>query len=192
MTWTIPRPPEAGRQWPGRERRTVRTAYHRLVLASALLSGLVLGGGSAAAGPIKLSPDLEFMYSQVEMEPPSTTHMTVCYGFVCRLRLTLLFTAAERTTITNLMNKGRANAAEHTALRRAAAKLDDRAGQLNQRKAAIDDPGLKPPLRLRWVSRGYGHFLTPAVAAGEDVVTISLNEVITAALTILPVICVGV
>jgi hypothetical protein len=90
----------------------VRTAYHRLVLASALLSGLVLGGGSAAAGPIKLSPDLEFMYSQVEMEPPSTTHMTVCYGFVCRLRLTLVFTAAERTTITNLMNKGRANAAE--------------------------------------------------------------------------------
>ena len=38
--------------------------------------------------------------------------MTVCYGFVCRLRLTLVFTAAERTTIANLMNKGQANAAE--------------------------------------------------------------------------------
>ena len=38
--------------------------------------------------------------------------MTVCYGFVCRLRLTLVFTAAERTTITNLMSKGRASAAE--------------------------------------------------------------------------------
>src|ERR1051326_3683787 len=46
------------------------------------------------------------------MEPPSATHMTVCYGCLCRLRLTLVFTDAERATITNLMNKGRANAVE--------------------------------------------------------------------------------
>ena len=45
--------------------------------------------------------------------------------------------------------------------------------------SAVDDPGLKPPLRLRWAARGYGHFLTPALGAGSDLITISLNGVIT-------------
>jgi hypothetical protein len=83
---------------------------HRVFIAGALLSSLMLGGGAAAA--IKLTPGIEQLYTSVEMEPPSAAHMTVCYGFVCRLRLTLVFTAAERATITNLMNKGRANAGE--------------------------------------------------------------------------------
>ena len=79
-------------------------------LAGVLLSSLLLGTGPAAA--IKLLPAVEQLYSSVEMEPPSATRMTVCYGFVCRLRLTLVFTDAERTTITNLMSKGRASAVE--------------------------------------------------------------------------------
>ena len=82
----------------------------RIYLAGVLLSSLLLGTGPAAA--IKLLPAIEQLYSSVEMEPPSATHMTVCYGFVCRLRLTLVFTGAERTTITNMMNKGRASPAE--------------------------------------------------------------------------------
>jgi hypothetical protein len=82
-----------------------------IIVAGALFSSLTLVAVPAAAG-IKLWPAIEQLYSSVEMEPPSATHMTVCYGFVCRLRLTLVFTAAERTTITNLMNKGRASAAE--------------------------------------------------------------------------------
>ena len=89
----------------------MRTVRHRLVFAGAALLSLVLAVGPAAAA-IKLWPAIEQLYTSVEMEPPSATHMTVCYGFTCRLRLTLVFTAAERTTITNLMNKGRANAAE--------------------------------------------------------------------------------
>ena len=76
-----------------------------------LLSSLLLGAGPAAA--IKLSPAVEQLYSSVEMEPPSATQMTVCYGFVCRLRLTLVFTDAERTTHHRIMmNKGRASPAE--------------------------------------------------------------------------------
>ena len=82
----------------------------RIYLAGVLLLSLLLGTGPAAA--IKLSPAVEQLYSSVEMEPPSATHMTVCYGFVCRLRLTLVFTDAERTSITNMMNKGRASPAE--------------------------------------------------------------------------------
>ena len=82
-----------------------------LAVVGAVLSGLLLAAAPAAAA-IKLWPAIEQLYSSVEMEPPSATHMTVCYGFTCRLRLTLVFTDAERTTITNLMNKGRASAIE--------------------------------------------------------------------------------
>ena len=81
----------------------------RFVLAGAVLASLIPG---AAAAEIKLWPAIEQLYTSVEMEPPSASHMTVCYGFVCRRRLTLVFTGAERTTIANLMNKGKANAAE--------------------------------------------------------------------------------
>jgi len=83
---------------------------YRRFIASALLSGFVAGGANAAG--IKLLPELEQMYGQVEMEPPSSAHMTVCYGFACRLRLALVFTAAERASIIALMNKGRASSVE--------------------------------------------------------------------------------
>src|SRR5262249_7503580 len=42
-----------------------------------------------------------------------------------------------------------------------------------------DDENLKPPLRLRWASRGFGHFLTPCLASGADLVTISLTGLVT-------------
>jgi len=82
---------------------------YRVVLAGAVLASLMPG---AATAEIKLWPAIEQLYSSVEMEPPSASHMTVCYGFVCRRRFTLVFTGAEHTTIANLMNKGKANAAE--------------------------------------------------------------------------------
>src|SRR4051794_5432801 len=109
-------------QYLGRRKRgdnaregSVRIVRHRLVLGmfltAAVLPSLLLAAQPAAA-TIKLWPAIEQLYSSVEMEPLSATHMMVCYGFVCRLRLTLVFTDAERTTITSLMNKGRASAAE--------------------------------------------------------------------------------
>jgi hypothetical protein len=93
------------------EAKSVRIVRHRLVLAAAVLSGLLLAVAPATAA-IKLWPEMEQLFTSVEMEPPNAAQMTVCYGFTCRLRLTLVFTAAERTTITNLMNKGRASAVE--------------------------------------------------------------------------------
>jgi hypothetical protein len=100
-----------------------------LVLAGAALSALLLAAVPAAAA-IKLWPAIEQLYSSVEMEPPTATHMTVCYGFVCRLRLTLVFTDAERTTITNLMNKGRASAAEERkAIQQVFVWFDHRVGR---------------------------------------------------------------
>lgn len=102
---------------------------HRLVLAGTVLSSLALAVAPAAA-TIKLWPAIEQLYSSVEMEPPSATHMTVCYGFTCRLRLTLAFTVAERATITNLMNKGRATAAdERKAIQQVFVWFDHRVGR---------------------------------------------------------------
>ncbi len=82
---------------------------HWLVIAAALF-GLTLGAAPAAA--IKLTPAQAQAYTLVEMQPPTATQMTVCYGFVCRLRLEIAFTPAERTNLMNLMAKGRASAAE--------------------------------------------------------------------------------
>jgi len=45
--------------------------------------------------------------------------------------------------------------------------------------SAVDDPRLKPPLRLRWATRGFGHFLTPCLASGGDLVTVSFLGLVT-------------
>jgi hypothetical protein len=101
----------------------------RLVLALVLASAALLAAAPARA-TVKLWPAIEQLYSSVEMEPPSATHMTVCYGFTCRLRLTLVFTDAERTTIGNLMNKGRASAVEERkAIQQVFVWFDHRVGR---------------------------------------------------------------
>jgi outer membrane protein assembly factor BamB len=44
----------------------------------------------------------------------------------------------------------------------------------------VDDPGLKPPLKLRWAVRGFGHFLAPPVATAEgDVLTVTKGRLVT-------------
>lgn len=42
-----------------------------------------------------------------------------------------------------------------------------------------DDPDIKPPLRVRWATRGFGHLLAPCVASGGDLLTVTLNGLIT-------------
>jgi hypothetical protein len=99
---------------------------YRLVFAGILVA--VLGGGPAAA--IKLSPAVEEMYAAAEVEPPNAEQMTVCYGFVCRLRFTLVFTPAERATLMGIMAKGRASPAEERkALQQAFVWFDRRVGR---------------------------------------------------------------
>jgi outer membrane protein assembly factor BamB len=44
----------------------------------------------------------------------------------------------------------------------------------------VDDPGLKPPLRLRWATRAYGHFKTPCVATEDgDVLSVTFHRLVT-------------
>jgi hypothetical protein len=77
--------------------------------------GLLVATGLAATparAEVKLSPALEQMYALTESTPPTARQMTVCYGFVCRLRFDLAFTDAERKLVTDMMNKGRATPAD--------------------------------------------------------------------------------
>jgi outer membrane protein assembly factor BamB len=41
------------------------------------------------------------------------------------------------------------------------------------------DPDLKPPLRVRWASRGYGHFLSPCIATEEDLISVTFRGLVT-------------
>ena len=101
-----------------------------LILAAMLLSASLLGLGPAAAA-IKLTPALEQMYGQTETEPPSAELMTVCYGFVCRRRVMLDFTAGDRNALTQIMAAGRGSAAaERAAVRKAVIWFDRRMGPI--------------------------------------------------------------
>lgn len=43
-----------------------------------------------------------------------------------------------------------------------------------------DDPNLKPPLQVRWATRAFGHFKTPAVATADgDLITVTLSRTVT-------------
>ena len=43
-----------------------------------------------------------------------------------------------------------------------------------------DDPNLKPPLRVRWAVRGFGHFKTPCIATEDgDVISVTLQRTVT-------------
>jgi hypothetical protein len=94
----------------------------------ALAASLTFGAGNAEA--IKLTPEIAQMYAAVEMAPPSATQMTVCYGFVCRLRLVLDFGPAERALLTGIMAKGKASAVEERkAIQQAFVWFDHRVGR---------------------------------------------------------------
>jgi hypothetical protein len=68
--------------------------------------------------------------------------MTVCYGFVCRRRETLQFTAGDRATLAQLLNAGHASAmAERAAVQKAVTWFDRRMGPIlgtNKRVAKAD------------------------------------------------------
>jgi len=99
-----------------------------LIWAGLLLGIAVLGTGRAAA--IEMSYAIGQMYAAVEVPPPTDSRMTVCYGFVCRLRFDLTFTDAERKLVTDMMNKGRATPAdERKAIQQAFVWWDHRVAQ---------------------------------------------------------------
>src|SRR5262249_45686186 len=45
--------------------------------------------------------------------------------------------------------------------------------------AFVDDPNVKPPLKVRWAVRGFGHFLTPCITTEEDMISTSFGGIVT-------------
>jgi hypothetical protein len=113
----------------------------RVRLASAFGVLLVALFGVSAA-KAELSSAVAALYSSVSIYPPSATSMTVCYGFVCRRREILDFTAGDRSALTQIMASGRASAAaERAAAQKAVVWFDRRMGPIigtNKRVAKAD------------------------------------------------------
>src|SRR4051812_10090754 len=85
----------------------------------------------APATALELRPPVAALYSTVSIYPPSASSMTVCYGFVCRRREILDFTAADRKALTQLLAAGKASAvAERAAVQKAVVWFDRRMGPL--------------------------------------------------------------
>ena len=43
----------------------------------------------------------------------------------------------------------------------------------------VNDTDAKPPLRVRWATRGFGHFLAPCVATEQDLISVTFGGLIT-------------
>lgn len=94
------------------------------VLVAALL-------GAVPAKAIEMSSAVAQLYTSVSIYPPSANSMTVCYGFVCRRREILDFTAADRRALTQIMAAGRASAAaERGAVQKVVVWFDRRMGPI--------------------------------------------------------------
>jgi hypothetical protein len=104
-------------------------ARGRLVgFLGACLAALFANGVAKAA---ELSPAVLALYTTVSIYPPSPNSMTVCYGFVCRRREILDFTAGDRRALTQIMAAGRASAAaERAAVQKAVIWFDRRMGPI--------------------------------------------------------------
>jgi hypothetical protein len=111
--------------------------------ASAMaLIGSILIAAPVPAFAVELSAPQAALYSTVSIFPPSARSMTVCYGFVCRRREILDFSASDRNTLTQILGAGRGSAAaERAAVQKAVIWFDRRMGPVigtNRRVAKAD------------------------------------------------------
>ena len=101
----------------------------RPVCVAAGAAFLALWGGVANA--TELSNAVRQMYSGMSLPPPTASQMTVCYGFACRLRWQLDFTATDRKRLTDILAGGRLSpAAERKAVQQAVVWFDRRVGPI--------------------------------------------------------------
>jgi hypothetical protein len=110
-------------------------------LAVGLIGSLPLVASSPAHS-LELSAPQAALYSTVSIFPPSAQRMTVCYGFVCRRREILEFTASDHNALTQILATGHASAvAERAAVQKAVIWFDRRMGPVigtNKRIAKAD------------------------------------------------------
>jgi hypothetical protein len=86
---------------------------------------------AAPAATAELTAAQAQLYTSVSIFPPSASSMTVCYGFVCRRRQMLDFTAADRGALGRILGAGRGSAtAERAAVQKAVIWFDHRMGPI--------------------------------------------------------------
>jgi hypothetical protein len=104
--------------------------------------GFVPIAAPAPAFAAQLSEPQAALYTTVSIFPPSAQRMTVCYGFVCRRREMLDFSAGDRNALTQILSAGHASAAaERAAVQKAVIWFDRRMGPVigtNKRVAKAD------------------------------------------------------
>src|ERR1019366_6198336 len=96
---------------PGGQERSGRGKPRGFCGIAMSFIGLVLVATVLPARAVELSAPQAALYSTVSIFPPSAQRMTVCYGFVCRRRAILDFTASDRNALTQILAAGRASAA---------------------------------------------------------------------------------
>lgn len=120
----------------------VQGSQKRARFATALAAAVAVLLGAPSAKAVEMSSAIAALYSSVSIYPPSAKSMTVCYGFVCRRRQILDFTAGDRSALTQIMAAGRASAAsERAAVQKAVVWFDRRMGPIigtNRRVAKAD------------------------------------------------------
>jgi len=119
-----------------------RASQMRAGLAAVFGAVLAALPGVPSAKAAEMSSAIAYLYNSVSIYPPSAKSMTVCYGFVCRRREILDFTAGDRSALTQIMAAGRASAAaERAAVQKAVVWFDRRMGPIlgtNKRVAKAD------------------------------------------------------
>jgi len=99
------------------------------ILAIGLLAASLIHIIPPPAQAKNLSPEIAQLYSSVSILPPTPQGMTVCYGFVCRRRAALDFSAADRAALTRIVRAGQSSpAAERKALQQAVIWFDRKVG----------------------------------------------------------------
>jgi hypothetical protein len=111
------------RKWPGG-----RGGTPAFWLAVAFIGSMLIAPPAPGLA-MQLSDPQAALYSTVSIFPPSAQRMTVCYGFVCRRREILDFSAGDRNVLTQILAAGRASAAaERAAVQKAVIWFDRRMG----------------------------------------------------------------
>ena len=90
---------------------------------------LAVVASTRSASAIEISDKVAALYTSVSVYPPRTGQMTICYGFVCRLRYILDFSPRDRVALAAILAGGKASAAaERAAIQKAVVWFDKRVG----------------------------------------------------------------
>ena len=112
---------------PGAGERKMHLTRNLSAFAGALLAFFATHLSPARA--IEMSGEIAELYTTVAVAPPTAFDMSVCYGFVCRLRTVLAFSPADRAALTGILAKGTASPdAERKAVQQAVIWFDRRMG----------------------------------------------------------------